>query len=311
MSSLTKEIKAGIIRTMNRFGYTIIKVRPSPKKSNAVVEIPFHGRTLKIHPGNPLYHAYRENPKTNAPMGLVANWVIDKYPAAWAVDVGANVGDTMLIIRSKADMPIICVEGDLHCYRLLEENARELERVHGFNIFLSDKSGTTQVSTEKEGWNMTLVESRKGQAGREIKMETLDKVIDDLGCKNSVKFVKVDTEGYDMRILRGAANTLAAAHPVLTFEINRENIEVLGDNVGDFYDYLTGLGYSDFLLADPNGDPVCVLGPNDRQVFFSLYTYSGPRRAVCYIDVWAFHRDDHDLFARFCDAQSASSSPGS
>ena len=309
MSAFRKKVNGFIIRTMKRFGYTIIKVRPQPKKTKAVVEIPFYGRKLKIHPGNPLYHNYRENSNCNALMGLAANLVIDKYPTAWAVDVGANVGDTMLIIRSKADMPIICVEGDSHCYQLLQENARDLEHVHAFNIFLSDQPGTTTVMAEKEGWNMTLVESRNGQTGREIKMETLDKVIGDLGCKDSVKFVKVDTEGYDMRILRGAANTLAAAHPVLTFEINRENIEVLGDNVVDFYDYLTKLGYSDFLLVDPDGDPFCILGPNDRDVFSSLYNYSGPYRTVYYIDVWAFHRNDHDLFVRFCDAQSAGTSP--
>jgi hypothetical protein len=136
-----------------------------------------------------------------------------------------------------------------------------------------------------------------------IKFESLDNLTQTLNCHEQVKLIKVDTEGYDMRIIRGASEILASAKPVLSFELNRENIFPLGDSVVDFFDFLSQMGFTNFLVADPNGKPVCTLRADDRHMVSSLYQYSGPHRPICYFDIWAFHKADEDLFAMFLKNQ--------
>lgn len=296
---MVKHLKAGFLRAINSLGYTVIRIPPRPQKTSDVVNMVVAGKTIKIHGGNPLRRVYELNPQCNSQMAEVAALVEAKYPSAWAVDVGANVGDTLAILRSRTKMPILCVEGDTHCFGLLQENARQFDNVQLLNAFLSNESGSERIQTEREGWNTTLVKSQHPDRGREIKFETLDEVTARLKCQSLVKLLKVDTEGYDMRIVQGAKNILSTARPVLTWEMNKENIAVLGDDVGAHFDYLTGLGYRRFFIFDPDGKPICILGATDRLPFLSLYEYSGPAQGICYFDVWAFHQDDEQLFHQF------------
>jgi FkbM family methyltransferase len=299
MNKFIKAVKVSILRVIYLFGYTVNKLPHKSKKTSDVVEMIVAGKKIKVHSGNPLRSVYTENPQCNIHMAQVAALVEEKYPAAWAVDVGANVGDTLAIIRSRTKMPIICVEGDSHCFELLQENAHQFENAHMFNMFLSNQPGSAFIKTEKEGWNATLSECQNQENSREIEFETLDRLADRLKCQAMVKLLKVDTEGYDMRILRGAAAILATTHPVLSLEMNKENIKPLGDDVGAFFEYLTGLGYCNFFLIDPTGRPVCVLDANDHKPFLSLYDFSGPAQCLCYLDIWAFHHADQDLFVNF------------
>jgi FkbM family methyltransferase len=299
MSQLTKNLKTALRRTINSFGYDMHKLPPQPRKTSEVVEILIAGKTLKIHGGNPLRLVYQQNPDCNHLMAQAVKLIQEKYPTAWAVDVGANIGDTLAVIRSQANLPVICVEGDRHCYELLEENARQFDNIHVFNVFLSNQPGSAFVETEKEGWNTTLSETQPNKAGQQVKFETLDVLVGNLGCQTSVKFIKVDTEGYDMRILRGAYALLTSAKPVITFELNKDNIEPLGDDFPKFLAYLIGFGYDYFFLTDPHGNPVCTLGAGDERLFASLYNFSGYGHAIHYFDVWTFHRNDRDLFDKF------------
>lgn len=283
---------------INRVGYTIHKLPPAPRKTSEVVEMVVAGKTIKVHGGNPLKLVYQQNPDCNGLMTYAAMAIKEKYPTAWAVDAGANIGDTLAIIRSKADLPIICVEGDVHCYKLLDINACQFDRVHIFNLFLSEHPVSTIVNTDKDGWNTTLTESTSATNGHKITFETLDNLAKKLKCLPLIKFIKVDTEGYDMRILKGADTTLTSGRPVITFELNKENIEPLGDSVPDFFEYLIKKGFNHFLLLDPNGKSVCVLGAQDQNVFSSLYKNSGPGGFIYYFDIWAFHQDDEDIFMK-------------
>jgi Methyltransferase FkbM domain len=58
------------------------------------------------------------------------------------------------------------------------------------------------------------------------------------------KLVKIDAEGFDCSIIRGATNFLRDVHPVIHFEYNRENMHAIGEPGIDTLLLLSGLGYS-------------------------------------------------------------------
>jgi FkbM family methyltransferase len=305
MKQLLKTPKISILRLLNCLGYSLVKLPPRPGQTTAVASVLLGGRPIKIHKGNPLYHAYRTDPQWNSRLGIVAAIVKERFPAAWAVDVGANVGDTLAIIKGKAAMPVICVEGDPICYELLQENARQFENVSLVKTFLSDKPYETKVILQKTGWNTTLTEAGKDAGAQIVRFQTLDQAVQELNKDARVKLVKVDTEGYDLRVLRGAAGILERERPVITFELNRESIEPLGDSVGDFFDYLVALGYHHFILNDSGGRFVCALNEQSKGIFLDLYRFSCLGRPIYYYDIWVFHRSDKELFESFLAQERA------
>ena len=150
---------------------------------------------------------------------------------------------------------------------------------------------------------MTLIQAGPGHSGRMLQFETLDRLVQGLNPSASVKLLKVDTEGYDLRILRGASGILARDQPVITFELNRENLEPLGDSVSDFFDYLVNLGYQHFILHDAGGRLICALDWHEKSTFLDLYQYSNLGQPIYYCDISVFHETDKGLFETFLAAQ--------
>ncbi len=295
MKEFLKPFKHGLLSLLGSVGYSVQRLPRKPRKTSKVTTLILGGKSIKIHSGNPLCYEYQQHPQLNGHIGWMAALVEKQFPDAWAVDVGANVGDTLAIIKSKASMPVICVEGDPVCYELLQENARQFERVKLIKAFLSDMPGESKVELQKTGWNTTLTEAKGDASGQKLLFQTLDQVVEGLNSHATIKLLKVDAEGYDMRILRGAAKILERDKPVINFELNRENIEPLGDSVGDFFDYLVNLGYIDFILNDPYGELVCKLNQSNKAVLLDLYQFSNIGRPIYYFDGWAFPKSNKDL----------------
>ena len=305
MKQPLKTVKLGVQGVFNRLGYVIVKLPPKSEEKSGTAVVLVGDRPIKIHKRNPLFDAYRKNPQLNSLIGIGAEMVKNRFPDSWAVDVGANVGDTLALIKAKAAMPVICIEGDPICYELLQENARQFEEVFLVKTFLSDKPGEASVELQKSGWNATLKEAKTVSSGQRIQFQTLDQVVQGSHSHARIKLLKVDTEGYDLRILRGAAGILAKDQPLIAFELNRENVEPLGDSVGDFFDFLVKLGYKHFVLNDPVGGFICALNAQNRDVLLDLYQYSNLGRPIYYYDIWVFHHSDNDLFDRFVAQERA------
>ena len=67
-----------------------------------------------------------------------------------------------------------------------------------------------------------------------------------------VDFVKIDTEGSELYVLKGAENTLRRWKPLIQFETNNLCEKLYGINVKQTVDYLISLGYIVFDSSDEN-----------------------------------------------------------
>ena len=64
--------------------------------------------------------------------------------------------------------------------------------------------------------------------------------------------VKIDVEGAEYRVLRGARHLLSTRRPVILCEIHPRQMENCGSSVADVREYLGELGYRLEALDDPN-----------------------------------------------------------
>lgn len=132
------------------------------------------------------------------------------------VDIGAHVGIFALKAARKTKKGIVvAVEPYLPTYNLLMYNLAQnsIQNVIGINEALSDFTGTTRLYVGLDSLSHTISEERKDafehspKVSIEVKTETLDELICRLNL-HRVDFVKINAEGSELSILKGAERLL-------------------------------------------------------------------------------------------------------
>jgi len=284
-------------RLLEKFGLRVVRLS-CPIVRTATLPMKIGKFDLLVPPQNPLYETYRDNPKYNSELGRVASSVHTKYPEMVSVDVGANIGDTAAIIRSVCPAPIVCIDGDEKVGLILNENVRKLGNATVVQVYLSDSREEKYVRIEKNGWNNTLLPVSGKEPGKKICFMPLDDAIKDLDL-HRVKLLKIDTEGFDARVLRGSQNVLKIGRPVVIFEYNRENLTPLAEDGLSIFCHLRNHGYHSALFWDARSRFMLGTSLNDMDLIEDLHNYvdfrEQPLGYITYLDVGIFHECDQDL----------------
>ena len=241
---------------LNRFGYDIVKTGipyiSKTKKDGSVIV----GKYPILMPGNNHQLGnYKIYPDLNSQLGRLAVAIFTKYPEMTVIDVGANVGDTVAVLKSVVDIPVIAVEGDEVCCTYLEKNICQFQNVYIIKKFLGEKSHNAKVNLENTGWNTTIIPGESGN--KEVSFSTLDEVFVSAGFStHQVKLLKVDVEGFDTIVLRGAIEIIQEYKPVLFFEYNRRNMKVIKEDGLSTILSFANSGYSKIIFFDHKGNLV-------------------------------------------------------
>jgi len=152
------------------------------------------------------------------------------------IDVGAHIGIFTLKAAKKArNGMVVAIEPHPFNYKLLRKNIalNRVENVTAVNIALSDFCGTTKlyisersrehsisrrekkqlrVRTERSGEDTISAKRREMSATvtaryLEVEVKTLDQLVRELKLER-VNFIKIDAEGAELEILKGAETTL-------------------------------------------------------------------------------------------------------
>jgi FkbM family methyltransferase len=270
------------------------------------------GRTTLVMPAHHQLDQFRRHwPRLQLPIGDLARAIGHKYRGFCAIDIGANVGDTAAVMCSHDDVPILCVEGNPVYLPYLEENARRIgPQIEIECAFIGEVGGAQPFSIHADGAGTArLVPSEDGGA---IMMRSLGDVLRDHPRFIRAKLVKLDVDGFDFRIIRGAAELLGALRPMLFYECSPFDTGTGGAGTGealDCFKLLASIGYDRFLLWDGFGHYMIHLTAADFDKFVDLAFYLVSNRlfgaAVYHFDVCAFPSADADLFEALRDHQLA------
>jgi hypothetical protein len=160
----------------------------------------------------------------------------------------------------------------------------------------------TWVKIEKEGWNNTLVPAENSDTVLQI--VRLDELSEPGLTKRKVGLLKVDAEGFDIAILFGAKNLLAASKPVIAFEYNRDNMDAIGEPGLRVFPYLDGLGYEGLLIYDSPGRYLLSATVQDMDLLSDLHEFlRPPTSGLYYLDFVAFPSAQRSIFERFRESE--------
>jgi FkbM family methyltransferase len=81
-----------------------------------------------------------------------------------------------------------------------------------------------------------------------VQTTTLDSYIQEKKIRR-VRLIKIDTEGAEMKILRGAKDLLSSTAPDLIVEVVDDHLKVAGSNRNELLSYLERFGYKPFIFT--------------------------------------------------------------
>lgn len=259
------------------------------KRFTNIVSTTIHDRKVHVNFGYPYPFISRTVPTFNNPLvELVCQKYSVKKEPVRIVDIGASIGDTVLLISSNCPGmlgAIYCIEGESGFYQLLKHNMREFDNVRLFHAMLSSENGVSKK----------LVRIHTGTASSigQGTIKTLS--LDTLSVKeriSEIDIVKIDVDGYDGRVLKGARKFLRKNKPDVIFEWHPLLCKKTGNAPQTHFKTLLLEGYSQFIFFNKFGEFSHFMTGYDRRAIEMLahYCVDGASPDDWHYDVIALHK---------------------
>ena len=209
-----------------------------------------------------------------------------------AIDVGANIGNHSIFFQSFLTDYVISVEPNPNVLPILEKNLNQ--NISNYAIYgsaLGETEGVGNIVLPDVGTNnmgMTKIKIYPDSKDSTIRIITLDSMVDDwrqkhnIGDKVSIAIIKIDVEGMELAVLKGAKNTIKTNKPDLYIEAATvEKFEELNN-------FLGSLGYK--MLSRWAATPVYHFSYNpSKSLLFAVCLariYRVIRKYYCYRKLW-------------------------
>lgn len=287
-------LKAGVA---NRIFDTILRY------GDPLVGHSIAGADLLLHMSHKLPFYLKSYPLHSLNIPRIAKLVKQKYPNFTFIDIGANIGDTVAFLRNQAVFPILCIEGDNKYFPVLEYNLSQFTDVDSLELYISDKTEDTRGEAKrKEG---TAYLSGDTNSCGMVQVKRLSDALKHRPGFEKSKMLKIDTDGFDCKILRGAVDFLEIAKPVIFFEYEPLTLRRQGDDGISVFDVLKKSGYKRLLFYDDIGYLMLSCEIDNKMLIEQINQYLSGKSRGHYCDVCVFHEEDSDLFEKVLYSEMA------
>ncbi|MFZ0335392.1 MAG: FkbM family methyltransferase [Candidatus Acidiferrales bacterium] len=190
-------------------------------------------------------------------------------PGSTFVDVGCNKGDFALLASR-----LVGSQGRVLAFEPHPENCHWIRRsiaknaYHNLDLYelaLSDANGIAQLHLgEKSGFHTLLAGTPRKETGTiQVQTRRLEDLLAEVQFERPIDAIKIDVEGAEMSVLRGARETISRnPHIVLFLDIHPH----LGVKPKEVFEYLRGLGLQVFVEQPPFNIVIQDHSPSDSLI---------------------------------------------
>lgn len=151
----------------------------------------------------------------------------------FVVDAGANIGAYSYAFLKKANF-VLSFESNPEAYECLKYNLKSFENSFCYNLALGSMAGKVEIVKDINAGASHCKMSPNG---------TVDMITIDSFNLQKCDFIKIDCEGFEVDILRGAIKTIQKFHPKMYIEVNRGALERAGATASDLFNFLDLFNY--------------------------------------------------------------------
>jgi FkbM family methyltransferase len=217
---------------------------------------PYYGTRIHFRPGSSLFRvACEQGVYEAANMDLLAGLA---RPGAWHFDVGANIGLMAAPILARVpECRVLSCEASANVLPYLQKTAAESPHANRWAVLpkaIGARTGTVKFSLnspdESPYDGMRSTERVSGECREvEVDLTTIDAEWKRLGSPR-VSAIKIDVEGAELDVLKGAAECLQAERAPVLLEWNAENLAAYNCPSENLLKYAGEMGWQ--LFAMPN-----------------------------------------------------------
>ena len=171
------------------------------------------------------------------------------------LDVGANWGAWSCIMGSILPTEMIySFEPISEPFNILQKRKKN----NVFNVAVSAESGTCTLKIPKIKGKLSTYRSSvnhgytyKDEDGceySEAQKITIDEFVEN-NIKIVIGFIKIDVEGHELEVLKGAKKTITENHPIMLIEIEQKHYDI---SIKDVLKKISSFGYNIYFFKKPD-----------------------------------------------------------
>jgi FkbM family methyltransferase len=256
------------------------------------IEYELDGLTLGLPETHALPSIRKSYPIYGMNLARAAAVVKQHYPDLRVIDIGANVGDSVAIIRSKVNCPILCIEGFDDYFAFLLHNVGQLPEIELEKSYVGI-----------EGWEMHgTIRPLRGTAGvhlnpteSKIPMRPLKDILASHPAFECAKLWKIDTDGLDTEIILNNVQAISLTRPIIFFEYDPHFFEQLNLDGFAVFERLLGANYSRALFYKNTGEYFITANLCDKRLLEDLHEAQRGKGSLEYWDICVFPDEDSQM----------------
>lgn len=144
------------------------------------------------------------------------------------IDVGTHIGRYSIIL-AKRKWKVISIEPSNENFEQLERNIKLnnlQDKIETVNVACSDKNEKKNLYFVPQNEGLTSLEKKEGARSELVQVKKLDDITKNIKLNpNSLGVIKIDVEGFELNVLKGALDILKKGSPLLIIEITDEEDE--------------------------------------------------------------------------------------
>jgi FkbM family methyltransferase len=179
-------------------------------------------------------------------------------PGDCAIDVGANLGYCTAVMAQCVGPSgrVWSLEPVTETFELLElcRSLNGYTQVTPLNLALGATHGSIEITYDNRHSGIATMHADQVAGNtRRVELRPLDELVSSGEVGGRPDLMKVDVEGHEFDVLRGASKTIAEALPAIVFELNERTARVAGWTLAQAAELLVSLGEYSFSLIDESG----------------------------------------------------------
>ncbi len=278
--------KQTLTKILAQLSFRIIKKISSAY--DPLINYPIKGHQIKLPLSHALPLVLQYYPDYANNLARLANCVYAKYPDLKIIDIGANIGDSVFIIRNKVSCPILCIEGDPIFFKILQTNTATCENVVITQAFI----GEEDIHTNKELVIVSGTAHFTDSNNTNTEFRKLSSILTENPQFALAKLLKIDTDGFDLAIIRGSADFIQIAKPILFFEYDPFFLKNQQEDGVSIFPFLQNLGYHSIVIYDNFGRYLISLPLTETKQIADMHGYLLNRMGDYYYDICAVQAAD-------------------
>ena len=195
------------------------------EKLNKLNLDPYLGIVRLLQDGGVIYDGVAFHGLSKGGTSCIKEVFFDEYlskpnPGDVVIDVGANIG-VYSIFASKFAEKVIAIEPETVNYNYLTKNIKLKSNIYPFKIALGDIEGKCKLYLHTSMAHSIVFTSDKFE---EVSVTKLDDLKEKLNLER-VDVIKINAEGYELQILKGAETVIKTCTPRLLIGIHHYDSE--------------------------------------------------------------------------------------